>query len=284
MNYKFLPDQLQSTADAVSEYLKEDRGVNDVKIEEQVEQELQYRPTIHGLSPEKYVIAVEVQETINTAPLDSVIIDCVRLAIPMKLFLAFAPSATPVSHSLIESAHKKGLGVIEVRTTGPVVLREALPLSLLGYRLDHKKFPKKMRGTLIDAGNTFRDGSPPKACALVYDEIEDLSRKIVKKTKKKKLWRKLKPGEKASKLNLDEGPWEKVIELFQNFYIVNKKKVPGLTASLIHRIAAVTTYRNESGHKPKSLPDRIKRDGEIRTRFESAADLLLDLIEVYKQI
>ncbi len=283
MNYKFLPDQLHSTADLVAEYLKEERSVTGVRAEEQVDAELGYRPTLYGLNHEKYIVAIEVQDNINTAHLDSVILDCVTRAIPMKLFLAFPSPATPIPHSLIESAHKKGLGVIEVRSTGPVVLREALPLSLLGYRLDHKKFPKKMRGTLIEATSTFRDGSPAKACALVYDEIEDLSRSIIKKTKKKKMWRKLKSGQKPPKLNLDNGPWEKVIELFQNFFVLNKK-APKITSNLIHRVAAVTAFRNQSGHKPKTLAERIRRDGELRTRLESAADLLLDLVEANSQL
>jgi hypothetical protein len=284
MLYKFLPDHLHSTADQVAEYLGEDRGVAGIKAETQIEAALQYRPTIHGLSPEKYIIAVEVQDTPNTTSLDSVILDCATRAIPVKLFVAFLSSASPVPHNLIESAHKKGLGVIEIGQAGPRVLREAFPLSLLGFRLDHKNFPKKLRGTLIEAGNTFRDGSPAKGCALVYDEIEDLSRTLIKRTKKKKLWRKLKPGEKASKLNLDDGPWEKVLELFEKFFVVNGKKAPGLTSNLIHRIAAVTAYRNQSGHKPKSLSERIKRDQEMRTRLESAGDLLLDLIEVASQV
>ena len=272
------------SADRVAEYLKDDRGLNHIKAEEQIERELEYRPTIHGLSTEQYIVAVEVQDSPETSSLDSVILDCVTRAIPIKLYVAFPTPSSPVSHQVIEKAHKKGIGVIEIQAVNPQVLREALPLSLLGYRLDHKRFPKKMRGTLVEAGNTFRDGSPPKACSIVYDEIEDLSRKLIKKTKRKKLWRKLKSGEKPSKLNLDDGPWEKVIELFESFYVVNKKKVPGLTANLIHRLAAVTSYRNDSGHKPKTVADRTKRDLELRTRFESALDLLCDLIEVTARV
>jgi hypothetical protein len=284
MIYKFLPDQLHSTADRIAEFLAEDRGITAIRAEEQIDEDLPYRPTIYGISPEKYIVAVEVQESPNTTSLDSVILDCVMRSVPVKLFVTFVVSASPVPHNLIENAHKKGLGVIEIAGAELRVLREALPLSLLGYRLDYKRFPKKLRSTLIEAGNTFRDGSPAKGCAVVYDEIEDLSRGIIKKTKKKKLWRKLRPGERPSKLNLDDGPWEKVIELFEDFYVVNKKKVPDLTSNLIHLIAAVTSYRNESGHKPKSLADRIRRDKEIRTRFESALDLLFDLIEVFTQI
>jgi hypothetical protein len=98
------------------------------------------------------------------------------------------------------------------------------------------------------------------------------------------MWRKLKKGEKPSKLDLENGPWEKVLEHFDYFYIVNKKKVPDLTSNLIHRLAATTTFRDQSAHKPRTLRERVQRDQETRTRFESAVDLLYDLIKVLSQV
>lgn len=284
MIYKILPENLHGTADRVAAYLRDDRGMTLLKSEEPVDDALQYRPTIHGVNSDKYIVAVEVQDHPDVGVLDAAILDCVGRCIPVKLSLAFPESATPVAHRIIESLRQKGLGVIEVRSEAVAVLSEPLPLSLFGYRLDRLSFPKKFRGVLLEAENTFRSGSPPKGCAVIYDEIEDISRTIIKITKKKKMWRKLKTNEKPPKLNLDSGPWEKVLELFQNFYIANRKKAPDLTANLIHRIAAVTGYRNESAHKPKTRADRIQRDRQMRTRLESAADLLLDLVKVRDQL
>lgn len=284
MIYKVLPDNLQVHADRVAEYLEEDRGVTHFKPEEPIDSDIPYRPTIQGTTPDKYIVAVEVQDKPDTSVIDSVVIDCVGRAIPVKLFLAFPEPTAALPHQVVERIHKKGLGLIELRAAGPVVLAEALPLSLFGYRLDRLRFPPKLRGTLLEADNTFRSGSPPKACSVVYEEIEDLSRALVKKTKKKKMWRKLRAGEKPSKLDLDNGPWEKVLEHFEDFYLVNKKKVPHLTSNLIHRIAATTTPRNQSAHKPKTLKERVQRDQEIRTRFESAVDLLFDLVKVLSEV
>jgi len=238
MLYKILPDNLHAAADRVAEYLRDDRGVTHFKAEEPIDETLQYRPTIQGLSPDKYIVAVEVQDRPDPAVLDSAVLDCVIRCIPLKLSLAFPELSAPVAHRMIESLQRKGLGVFEIRGDGVAVLGEALPLSLIGYRLKRLNFPKKLRGTLLDAENTFRSSSPPKGCGIIYDEIEDISRAIIKRTKKRKMWRKLRPGEKASRLDLDIGAWEKVLELFQSFYVVNKKKVPDLTANLIHRIAA----------------------------------------------
>lgn len=49
-------------------------------------------------------------------------------------------------------------------------------------------------------------------------------------------------------------------------------------------MSGTTGLRNESGHKPKNRADLIKRDSQLRTRFESAADLLLELCDAVKQL
>lgn len=283
MEYKFLPENLRAHADGVAEFLRNDRGIARFKAEtaiplENSNDDLEYVFTLHGKSSDGYIVAVEVQDKPDSNPLDGVVLRCVNLRLPLKLFIAFPESVSPISHKIIDRAHEKGLGVIEIRSTGAIVAREALPLSLLAYKVNRLRFPKAYRSALADAENTYRDGSAPKACALVYDEIEAISREIVKKTKKKKMWRKLRPNEKAPKVNIDNDPWEKILGVFADFYIVNKKKALSLTKSLIARISAVTGFRNESGHKPKSIEARSKRDQELRTRFESAVDLLFDLV------
>jgi hypothetical protein len=284
MIYKVLPENLRDVADRVVDYLREDRGVTSFRAEAAIDDDLEYRPTAHGFSPEKYIVAVEVQDRPDIAVLDSTVLDCAARSLPVKIFIAFPEPAVPISTRDAEKIHHRGVGLIEVRPAGPVVLREALPMSLFGYRLDRQIFPQRLRGTLLDAENALRSNNPPHGCSILHQEVEDLSRKIIAKTKEKKMWRKLKPSEKTSKLNLDTGAWEKVLELFEGRYVVNKKKVPDLTSNLIHRIEATTLYRNQGAHKPKTTQERKDRDRETRTRFESAADLLHDLLRVSSQI
>jgi hypothetical protein len=284
MTYKILPENLRDAAQKVLEYLRNDRGITGFKAEQAIDIQLEYRPTIQGVSPERYIVAVEVQDRPDMTVLDSAVLDCAARSLPVKLFIAFPEPTSPFATREIEKVHQRGVGLIEVRATGPVVLREALPMSLFGYRLDRDLFPRKMRGTLLDAESALRSNNPPLGCSVLHQEVEDLSRKIVKKTKAKKMWRKLKAGEKPSKLDLDTGAWEKVLELFGRRYEVNKKKVPDLTANLIHRVEATTLFRNQSAHKPKTTQERKDRDRETRTRFESAADLLRDLVKVFGQI
>ena len=108
---------------------------------------------MHGVSPEKYIVAVEVQDKPDMAILDSAVLDSAARSLPVKLFIAFPEPVSPLPMREVEKVHQRGVGVIEIRANGPVVLREALPMSLFGYRLDRELFPKKMRGTLLTRKN-----------------------------------------------------------------------------------------------------------------------------------
>jgi len=89
----------------------------------------------------------------------------------------------------VDEARTKGVGVIEVSVSRCVVIHEALLLSLMGARSeDRRQFPSRYRSVLSTAEATFRNGDPAKGCALVYDEIEGLCRRLAKKIQNKKWW------------------------------------------------------------------------------------------------
>jgi hypothetical protein len=78
------------------------------------------------------------------------------------------------------------------------------------YRTNQRgEFPPRYRSALADAENTFRNGSPAQGCLLVQQEIEQLSRRIARKTQTKNLWRPLKPGERAPRFS-DKTAWARV--------------------------------------------------------------------------
>jgi len=58
------------------------------------------------------------------------------------------------------------------------------------------------------------------------------------------------------------------------------KRCPKVSRPLLARILGITEHRNELGHKPRNRAARVKRDQELRTRFEAAADLLFDVATV----
>jgi hypothetical protein len=55
-----------------------------------------------------------------------------------------------------------------------------------------------------------------------------------------------------------------------------------VSTSLVARVIGITGHRNESGHRPRNLKERIKRDQALRTRFEGSVDLLREFLEATK--
>ncbi len=54
--------------------------------------------------------------------------------------------------------------------------------------------------------------------------------------------------------------------------------------NILHRVLGVTHFRNEVVHDPATLAELIRRDRRLRTRFEDASNLLLDLINAAKPL
>jgi len=275
--YRYLPEQLHPTADAVMQFFRDSRGLRKMKIEEELEgTTLGYRPALHELTREGYYVSVDVKESPFSTTLEAVVSDCMQRSLPVKLFVAFPASSEIQDYRrLLGRAREKGVGVIEVADAGCQILYEALALSLIGVRpIDKKSFPPKFRLALSDAEATFRT-SPEKGCSLIYDEIEALSRKIAAKTKAKGLWKSPPPGKRLPQTNLETGNWARAIDTLMNWLDWNKC---GYLRDCLRRVQSVIPYRNESGHKPRTAAARIKRDRELKTRFEAASDMLRDLI------
>jgi hypothetical protein len=121
----------------------------------------------------------------------------------------------------------------------------------------------------------FRDGEPSKACSMVYDELEGLCRVFAKKCTQKKLWT---PG----KLNLDTSPWASVMTSINAALDRSNPIAKKVSTSLVARVIGITGHRNESGHRPRNLKERINRDQALRTRFEGSVDLLREFLEATK--
>jgi hypothetical protein len=275
VNFRVLPTQLHTTAEEVVRFFKEDRGLSKFKVEDPVDDAIGYRPTLQATTQENQDVWIEVSEAPFLRSLDTVVLHCVTNCLPVKLYVAFPAGLSPTKYKdNIDESRRKGLGALEVSPGKVIVIHEALRLSLTGVRKeDHRKFPARYRSVLSNAESTFRNGDPAKACSLVYDEIEGLSRRLAKKLHTKNWW-----THKASApptLNAAKDSWATIMET-----IINRADFNALPAkmkkALIMRVAALTDVRNDAGHKPRRRTDIIKRDQELRTRFETAVDVLRD--------
>ncbi len=283
MAYRYLPEHLHDAADRVKQFFREERGFTNFKIEEEVDKTLGYRPTLHTHTKDHHILCVDVQESPYSTALDSIVLDCVKKSFPVKLYVAFPENPSQQEYKKkVDRARANGVGVVEVRANAIEVIHEALALSLLGVRdVKPSRFPAKFRAELARAESTFRGGNPVEGCLIIYKELEALSRTVVEKTRTKGQWRALNAGEKNPHIKHNTA-WQKIMEVLMDH--LDQKKCPALQLPLLARILSVAPHRNDTGHKITSLKKLIKRDTELKTRFESATDLLFELIQAAKAI
>lgn len=273
--YRFLDRSLHQYAEAARTFFATDFGIPKTKfeVEAPVHDAIGFTPTLHARTRDHHILAVEVSRTYYTRTLDGFALDCQRDGVPVKLFVAVPPDSPGGLLKDLERAADHGVGIVKL---GPIpkVLHGALSLSLTAVRRpDPKEFPAKYRGAVSVALQTFLNGDPAKGCLLLYEEIEHVTRKVAAKADSASAWRR---GSVSSQ-NWEKVNWASMIDVLTEHFDAQKLGCPKLTKALVSRIAGIVPYRNEVGHKPKDMKQLTKRDRELRTRFESAADLLRDV-------
>jgi hypothetical protein len=275
--YRILPPGLHETADAAINWFFNEWGVKKARVQVEVafDPDIRFRPTFVAQLDDGHLLCVEVSQSIYSNTLDSVALGCSQKGLPVMLFVAAPKDVKDPDYSIkLKDAKRAGVGVLEVDSRSGTVIQAALSLSVAGVRpIQTSVFPARYRQALQQAHQMFRDGDPSKACSLVYDELEASSRRFAEKCVKKALWNN--PG----KLKIESAPWANILtELNKGLDRSNNLAKP-VTPALVARLIGVTTHRNESGHKPKTLKERISRDQALRTRFEGAVDLLKEFLD-----
>jgi hypothetical protein len=283
VNFRVLPTQLHATAEEVVRFFKEERGLTKFKAEEPVDDTIAYRPTLQTVTHEHRDVWVEVSEAPFLRSLDTVVLHCVTNCLPVQLYVSFPAGLPPTEYKAnIDESRRKGLGALEVSKGRVQVIHEALLLSLTGVRTeDHLRFPPRYRSVLSSAETTFRNGDPAKGCSLVYDEIEGLSRRLANKIMGKNWWTHKSSG--PPNLNVWKDNWATLMDTIMSRADLNALPTKMKRALLI-RVAALTDVRNDAGHKPRNRSALIKRNQELRTRFETAVDVLRDFADAARTL
>ncbi len=284
MDFRYLSEQLRPVASAAARFFKNSWGVSKFKVEEPIDERVEHRPTLHGVTRDYHYLCVEVSENPYPPGLDSFVLDCRDHFLPVRLFVALPAGSKGADYTRdLGRARDRGVGVLEVSGRRVKKLHDSLSLSLAGVRpIEVGKAPPKYRFALSQAESTFRGGNPSKGCSELHDEIEALSRRIAKKTRQKGLWQALRAGERPPKIDIDKGSWARVVKTLMNH--LDYKRCDFIDHSLLGRVLGITAPRNESAHRPRTRAALVKRDRELRTRFENAADILLDLIRASKAL
>lgn len=282
MTYRALAAHLHATADHARGFFVRQRGVSHVVIEGAIDPDVSFRPTFHGRTRDHHTVCVEVTDSAYTDTLDVFVLDCQHRGMPVKLYLA-VPAGSPIDMgSLVKKARSRGVGVLEIGPAGGcTTLASALSLSLTGLsRPVTQGFPARYRQALADAEETFLNGDPVKGCGRVYDEIEEFTRRLAERAQKRGF---LSPSAAtAKKPNFKKGPWKVVLEFLREH--LDYPKFGTLDDGLLARVIGLTHSRNQSGHKVSRKQDLVRRDSQLRTRFEDAVNLLDALIDATRKL
>jgi hypothetical protein len=287
MNYRWLSESLHPTADAAMAYFRREWGISGFRIEKPIHDDVEYLPSLSATTPDYHWLSIDVSETAYPkGGLDQFALDCKNRGLPVKHFVAMrADSRDPDYQYNVRRARASGIGLLEVKGSSGTIIYNALSLSLTGCRpIDKKLFPPKYRSSLINAETVFKDGDPAKGCSNVYDEIEALTRAIAKRTLKSGAWVKSVSGSGLPKMDLDKDPWKNVTMAMIRHCDFKTNGLPDITDELLSRVVGIIPYRNETGHKPKKVADLLKRDSQLRTRFETAVDILSDMVQAARPL
>lgn len=270
--YRALPENLHTTADAASKYFTKHHGVPQPRVEQEVHPLVAFRPTLQFSTADRHILCVEVVEQLFPPELNEFILSCRNYGVPVKLYAVVAQGQLPsLPTQAIKFAQENGIGILEVTSTGAgTELVKPLSLSLTGLReFKLTEYPAKYRAALKSAIDTFRQGNPAKGCSQIYDELEQLTRKIGKKSAQVAGALKKVPA-----FDWDKESWANILDFLRVNLNASVLKCPELRPIVFSRLAGLTEYRNETGHKPASMAKLIERDKQLRTRFESAMDEL----------
>lgn len=281
MSYRILGQSLWPTANAVRKYFKETLGLATIKVEEEIAKEVP-RPTLHAKSRDQAFICAEFLEAgCFSLNIERFVSACKAKQLPVRLFVVFPEGAKSKDFGKdFRAAREHGVGVISVSEAGEVnVLAEPISITLSGLRkIDPKAFPAKYKGDLMSAQQTYLNGNPAKGCAAVYDIIEALTRRVAAKLHSQAwvaAWSSRAP-------RFEKAAWFKLAD--DIYRTLDFNRVPRQERTLWAKIVSLTNLRNESGHEPKTMKERVARDKELRTRFEDATDVLRKLIEATKDL
>lgn len=281
--YRALPDNLHSYAEAAQKYLSNELGLKGANVEAEIHPEIEFRPTLSKVSPDKHLICAEVVDQLFTPDIERLVLACRNYSLPVKLYVV-VPKGQFVAYEqkVLKFARENGIAILEMAPNGQgtLITTQPVSLSLGGLRaFNLKEYSSKYREPLRQAIETFRGGNPAKGCSDVYDEIEQLTRSIGKKCQAK-------TGGLTKTVNFDwnTAAWANILVFLNANIDRSVVACPALNNQLFSRLIGLTEYRNETGHKPSSLKKRIERDKKLRTRFEHAMDELKNLIEASKAL
>lgn len=245
-----------------------------IRINEEIDSKLRWRPTLN-FAPDKFrIIAVEASEKPYPDILRITYPDIINVHVPIAVY-----SCCP-EESYLKKEHQKdikamrahGLGLITVDEDGNVTDRfGCIPLiqhiSESEIEAEIKKLPKPVRLRFKEAYSKY-SGNPVSGLQDATEIVEDLVHGAIQQAVKKK--------ELAEK-TLGETSATKAVTVL--FTVPSISSNHGCRAGLTHFFA---TYRNVAHHSPKSRIQAYNKFMKCREGFRAAIDRSKEFCGVLK--
>ena len=281
MNFKFLAESLHQTANAAQKYFQKYWAIPlaGFKPEEKIHKNVGMAPTLWAKTPDHHILCVDVAEVIYRPVLDEFVLDCKHNDLPVKLFVAVPKNVTDRDYGANRNkAQNRGVGILEIDTDGEAnIVQQSLSLSLTNVRpIDPLDFPPAYRLAVSNSYEQFRQGHPVNACHEIAGQIESHTRTIAERLSKRGLW----PAPVA--INFKTHSWRSLLELLIKHCQSLQARHPNLTVDMLSQIVGIVPQRNQSGHVVKDTATLIRRDRELRTRFENMGDILREFTKATK--
>ena len=292
MMYPLLPPGLHQTADRAKSYFAK-YGATGFVCEMGVKfgsSDLPLKPTWQSSLKDGCRLCIEVQDSpIVSLTIQAFVAKCANSGAPVRLWIAVPdiPSGPEFTKQLKE-ARDFGIGVIQILEEGdPHVFNKPVALSLFAMRkTDPNSIEKSRRETIKNAQDDFLGGNPQDGCRKICEELESITRRFAHRSYGKRWWKAVAGEAQLKEKYFANDPWAKVLETLDARIIESKvrKKSSDFNRGLIVGARSHTNWRNSLSHKPKTMKDLAKRDGQLRTMFEVTRDLLLDWFKVAKAL
>lgn len=287
MTYSLLGQDLHETADKAKQWFAERYGANRFKCETEVAPNLSLRPTWQADLKTGYKLCVNVQPTPFSQTLHEFVTQAASQTLPIKLWVAVPFDAPKESFtSELKQARSLGVGVVQISDKGaPHEFHRSVPLSLFALnRTDAKVIPRTRREVVMNAEDTFLDGTPDQGCQAICQELESSTRQFAQFTYEQGYWKTPNNAPSLKTKFFAKDPWAKMLEVMESR--IDLKATASKSAlfkkQLIVRARSFTEWRNDVSHKPKTLKELQARDAKLRTMFEVVRNLLVEWYDAVK--
>jgi hypothetical protein len=267
--YSILPAYLHAFADSAEFIIKQRYGLGKALIEEPIENNIGWRPTLHWKT-KTGIVTCEVSESPFPVVFNQILTDVIDANIPVRIIAAF-----PIEHTLSASeyqlkrnkAKSLGLGLLPVSPGNVGNIEYAgvsIPLRISAPNVS--SFKKALHKDIKDAFELYMNGDPKHGVQELGQLVENILVQLADQAKKKG--------------NLTTGGFISPTTYYaQNTLVQDLIKDKIIDNKILKKCASFADDRNSVSHKPNSPKEAIKLEKRLKDLFNTGLYILEELPE-----